>query len=156
MNINLLYLQIIGLFTVFSYIYFLPKIDKNVITAGMPQYLENFSLFSVLLAIVCYLTVLYKILNINFSKDENFMIYFSLFLFLISSCLWAPLLFYASDTKWAVISSLIFVSFASILYSYTLSKKKLDMIVYICLLYLVFHTTIVDATLWSYYFYNLK
>ena len=153
---TLFYIQFIGLITIISYVYFLPKMEKSKITQNMPQNMINFSLFSIFFAVISYLYIVYNsIYTISFSSRDKIIMTLGMILFLISSTLWAPLLYYSEKTKWAVVSSLLLVSLGSIIIGIVFLKQKTPNIwSYVCVLYFIFHTTITDGTLWNKYFLN--
>ena len=149
MKSRILYIQLIGLLTLLSYILYLPKINKKRIMVDMPNTLGKFSLISVAIAISSYLYIIYYMYNFEKYKHIFYRICIFVALFLLFSSFWATSLYY----KWNIItiSSLFLVAICSIGILYTLYHNN-DILLKICTLYLVFHTLFIDGILWNYYF----
>lgn len=144
-------LQLVGILTLISYIYYLPKIDKKKITANMPEGLSIYSLVSVCIAIFCYIYIMYNLSGIK-DKSSSWLIYMFIISFLVFSSLWAPSLYYNHNITTTL--SLIAVAICSIGFFYILfvSKKfKNNTLLLIVSIYLIFHTLVIDGVVWNYY-----
>ena len=148
---TIIILHFVGILTLLSYIYYLPKTDKKKITAGMSKRLSTYSLVSVCVAIFSYIYIMY---NLSEIKDENslWLVHVFIILFLIFSSLWAPSLYY--NYKIITTLSLIAVSICSIGFFYILfinKRFKNNLLLLIVSIYLIFHTLIVDGVIWNYF-----
>lgn len=144
--------HLIGILTLASYIYFLPKIDTKLLTANMPNIQQNITYISLVLVIISYFYMNFIFLKYPVSN----MYIVSIVSFLFLSSLWAPSIYYFPDKKWTSVMILTMVSVCTIgfLMSWYHTDKSLSLI--LSIMYIMFHVIFIDNIMWSYYYLNLS